>query len=141
MAGDRVGDGADAQAIIEQIERDDVQTVDFRFTDLRGRWQHYGFAAIPTCSRQANAAWQMISVLTLNLVRSFQIHVGAARRGRSWKRTFDYVLPSLQTLRFELIHQPARLLRPAGRAQLRFAAAPAARRRIREVEQRLKRVA
>lgn len=45
MAGDKVGDGADAQAILEQIERDGVQTVDFRFTDLRGRWQHYGFAA------------------------------------------------------------------------------------------------
>ncbi len=103
--------------------------------------QHYGFAAIPTCSRQANAAWQMISVLTLNLVRSFQIQIGAARRRRTWKRTFDYVFQSMQTLRFELIHQPARIVRPAGRAQLRFATAPAARRKIRDAEQRLKRAA
>lgn len=72
---------------------------------------HVAFAAIPTNDRMANSAWQMLSALTLNLVRSFQIAAGAAPRRRTWKRTFDYVFPSLQTLRFELIHQPARLAR------------------------------
>ena len=33
---------ADAAAILEQIRADDVRTVDFRFTDLRGQWQHLG---------------------------------------------------------------------------------------------------
>src|ERR671919_98927 len=36
---------SDPQAVLEQIRRDGIQTVDFRFTDLRGRWQHFGFAA------------------------------------------------------------------------------------------------
>ena len=36
---------SDSQAVLEQIRRDGIQTVDFRFTDLRGRWQHFGFAA------------------------------------------------------------------------------------------------
>ncbi len=43
---------SDPQAILEQIRRDGVQTVDFRFTDLRGRWQHFGFAAGGVTERQ-----------------------------------------------------------------------------------------
>lgn len=103
--------------------------------------QTVGFAAIPTNQRWANAAWQQLSVLTLNLVRSFQIATGAARRPRSWKRTFAYVFPSLQTERFELIHQPARLVRPAGRLQLRFAVSERARRRIETAQRYLQRAA
>jgi Transposase DDE domain group 1 len=103
--------------------------------------QHYGFAAIPTNDRGANAVWQQLCVLTLNLVRSFQIALGAPRRARTLKRTYDYVFSSLQTLRFELIHQPARLVRPAGRAELRFAVSTRARERIRQVERRLQRAA
>ena len=103
--------------------------------------QHCGFAAIPTNDRMANAAWQQLSVLTLNLVRSFQIALGATRRPRTLKRTYDYVFSSLQTLRFELIHQPARLVRPAGRPELRFAAAPRAREKLLQAERRLQRAA
>lgn len=103
--------------------------------------QHAGFAAIPSADRYANAAWQMLSVLTLNLVRSFQIASGAVRRPRSWRRTFAFVFPSLATLRFELLHQPARLVRPGGRAELRFAVATPARRRIQRVQRHLRRAA
>ena len=98
---------------------------------------HCAFDAIPTNDRHANSAWQMLSVLTLNLVRSFQIHLGAPRRPRTWKRTYAYEFQSLQTLRFELIDQPARLLRPHGRLQLRFAVAPAGRVRITRALERL----
>ena len=35
----------DALSILKRIEQDDIQSIDFRFTDLRGRWQHVGFAA------------------------------------------------------------------------------------------------
>jgi hypothetical protein len=100
-----------------------------------------GFAAIPTNDRYANAAWQLLCALTLNLVRSFQIATGAARRPRSRKRTFDYVFQSLSTLRFELIHQPARLVRPAGRLQLRFAVAPRARSHIERCQRAIERLA
>ena len=89
----------------------------------------------------ANSAWQLLSVLALNLMRYFQITLGAKQRGRTWKRTFDYVFPSMQTVRFELIQQPARLVRPKGRPELRFAASPAARRRIEAAECALARAA
>ncbi len=104
------------------------------FAELK---QHFGFAAIPTNDPQANSAWQLISVLALNLVRYFQITVGARERGRTWKRTFDYVFQSMQTLRFELIQQPVRLVRPQGRPELRFAASPAGRKRIEAAERAL----
>ena len=90
--------------------------------------QQLAFDAIPTNDWQANSLWQQVSALTHNLVRSFQLYTGAAKRANSWKRTCAYVFQSLQTLRFELIHQPARLVRPQGRTQLRFA--PPTRRRI-----------
>jgi hypothetical protein len=99
------------------------------------------FEAIPTNDRYANAAWQLLSALTLNLVRSFQIETGAARRPRTLKRTFDYVFKSLATLRFELIYQPVRLVRPGGRSQLRFAVSPRARSLVRRCERAVQRLA
>ena len=36
---------SDAQAVLDLIRREDVKTVDFRFTDLRGQWQHIGLPA------------------------------------------------------------------------------------------------
>jgi hypothetical protein len=100
-----------------------------------------GFEAIPTNDRYANAAWQLLSALTLNLVRSFQIDTGAARRPRTLKRTFDYLFQSLATLRFELIHQPVRLARPNGCPQLRFSVSPRAQERIRRCEGAVQRLA
>ena len=58
--------------------------------------------------------WQQLGVLTQNLVRAFQLCTGALPRKNSWKRTTHFVFASLQTERFEFIHQPARLVRPAG---------------------------
>src|SRR5688572_13845570 len=34
----------DVQAVLERLQSDGVQTVDVRFTDLRGQWQHIGVA-------------------------------------------------------------------------------------------------
>jgi hypothetical protein len=103
--------------------------------------QNFAFDVVPTNDRMANSAWQLISVLTMNLMRSFQIAMGAKPRRRSWKRTFEYVFQSMQTLRFELIQQPLRLVRPAGRPELRFAVPPEVRRRIQHVQDRLQRAA
>jgi hypothetical protein len=99
------------------------------------------FATIPTNGRYANAAWQLLSVLTLNLIRSFQITTGAARRPRTRKRTFAYVFQSLATMRFELIHQPVRIARPSGRPQLRFAVSPTAQSQIRRCERAIQQLA
>jgi hypothetical protein len=103
--------------------------------------QSLAFDAIPSRDRQTNALWQQIAVLTHNLVRSFQLCLGAPARPRSRKRTFDYVFRSLQTLRFTLIHQPARLVRPAGRGELRFAVSPHTRREIEHAERCISRAA
>ena len=73
----------------------------------------------------------------MNVMRSFQLALGAQRRGRTWKRTFDYVFQSMQTVRFELIAQPLRFVRPAGRPELRFAVSPKARRRIERAQRYL----
>jgi len=35
----------DAKAVVERLQSEAVQTVDVRFTDLRGQWQHLGLAA------------------------------------------------------------------------------------------------
>jgi hypothetical protein len=100
--------------------------------------RNLGFAAIPTRDRMANAAWQMLCVLALNLVRSFQLRLGAVRRPRTWKRTFGFVFESVQTLRFELIHQPARLVRPQGKLELRYAVSEPVRQRIVRIQHRLR---
>jgi hypothetical protein len=81
--------------------------------------------------------WLQISALTHNLVRSFQFAVGAPRRIHSWKRTYAYVFESLQTLRFTLIQQPARIVRPAGRPDLRFSVSQATRCRIEQIHRRI----
>ncbi|HME72322.1 MAG TPA: IS1380 family transposase [Myxococcota bacterium] len=76
--------------------------------------QQLAFDAIPSHDLQANALWQQLSVLTHSLVRSFQLFLGAPARPRSRKRTVLFVFRSLQTLRFTLFDQPARIVRPAG---------------------------
>ena len=103
--------------------------------------QHLAFDAIPTNEWGANSAWQLISGLTLNLIRQFQLRTGAPVRSNGRKRTYRFVLQSLRTLRFELIHLPAKLARPGGRQELRIAAPPAARHRIMEVLDALEAVA
>jgi DDE family transposase len=103
--------------------------------------QQLAFDAIPSHDLQANALWQQLSVLTHNLVRSFQLFLGAPVRPRSRKRTFLFVFRSLQTLRFTLFDQPARIVRPAGRAELRFAVSLLTQRRIENAARRLQRAA
>jgi hypothetical protein len=103
--------------------------------------QGVAFDAIPTNDRNANAAWQMLSVLALNLVRSFQIATGAPERPRTSKRTYAYVFQALKTMRFELFHQPVRLVRPGGVPALRFAVSSRARERIQAVQRHLDRAA
>ena len=103
--------------------------------------QYLAFEAIPTRDRVANAVWQQISVLTHNLVRAFQLAAGAPRRPHTRKRTCLHRYESLQTLRFTLIDQPLRLVRPAGRSELRFSVSRRTRRRIERVSQQIKRAA
>jgi hypothetical protein len=103
--------------------------------ELKGQ---LAFDAIPSHNHQTNALWQQLAVLTHNLVRSFQLCLSAPVRARTRKRTFLFRFASLQTLRFLVIDQPARIVRPAGRAQLRFAVSPTTRRRLEDAERRIR---
>jgi hypothetical protein len=99
--------------------------------------QHLAFATVATNDWDANSTWQLLSAITHNLVRQFQIETGAKQRPNGRKRTYRFQLPSVRTLRFELIHLPARIARPQGKSELRIAAAPHSRKRIREIERKL----
>jgi hypothetical protein len=105
------------------------------FAELKGQW---ALDTVPTRHYSANSAWQQIAVLGHNLLRNFQLQTLATKKPRSRKRTCGYLLHSLKTIRFKLIHQPARLVKPQGYSVLRFSVAPPAKKLIEFIEQRLK---
>ena len=76
------------------------------------------FDTIPTQNYAANSAWQILVVLTHNLLTSFQISTRATRRHRTRKATAIFDLRSIRTLRRELFNKAGILQHPAGRAML-----------------------
>ncbi len=79
------------------------------------------FHSVPTQTYAANSAWQQLVVLAHNLLTNFQLETGAPQRRRTRKHTVLPLLQSVQTLRFELVHRAAQLVRPGGRRRLRLA--------------------
>ena len=73
------------------------------------------FHSVPTQAYAANSAWQQLMVLAHNLLTNFQLETGAPQRRRSRKHTVVPLLQTVQTLRVELFHRAALLVRPAGR--------------------------
>jgi len=90
--------------------------------ELKGE---FALDVVPTRHYGANCAWQQLSVLAYNLVRSFQLDTIAPPRRRSRKRTYSYVLRSMRTLRFLVVARAGRLTRIGGRNVLRLAPNPA----------------
>jgi hypothetical protein len=86
--------------------------------ELKGE---FALDVVPTNHYGANSAWQQLSVLAHNLVRSFQLDTGAAPRPRSRKRTYAFLFRSMRTLRFLVITRAGRVTRIGGRARLRLA--------------------
>jgi hypothetical protein len=99
------------------------------------------FHNVPTNAYAANSAWQQLVALAHNLLTNFQIDTGAHERTRTRKHTVLHLLQTVQTLRFEVFHRAAILLRPNGVTQLRLADNPATRQRFRRIEQAMARVA
>jgi hypothetical protein len=95
--------------------------------------QHLAFDTIPTHDWDANSTWQLISALTHNVFRQFQITTTAIRRANGRKRTYRWVLESLRTFRYEVLNLPAKLAMPAGRTELRIAASEDTQKRIGEI--------
>jgi hypothetical protein len=81
----------------------------------------YAFDTVPTQKYAANSTWQILSMLTHNLVTNFQIETGAARRGRTAKRSPLFHLKSIRTLRYEMLNRAGIVQRPGGRATLTLA--------------------
>jgi hypothetical protein len=89
------------------------------FAELKGE---FALDVIPTNHYGANSAWQQLSILAHNLLRSFQLHSAlASPKPRSRKRTYAYRIASMKTLRFLFINRAARLARISGRKVLRLA--------------------
>ena len=80
---------------------------------------------VPTNHYGANSAWQQLSVLAHNLMRSFQLATLATPKPRSRKRTYAYRFRSLRTLRFLLVARAGRLTRIRDRQVLRLTHNPA----------------
>ena len=91
------------------------------FAELKGE---FAFDAVPTNHYGANSAWQQISVLAHNLLRSFQLHTLAVEKPRSRKHTSGYLLRNLRTLRFLLIARAGRICRIGGCQVLRLSENP-----------------
>jgi len=85
--------------------------------ELKGE---FALDVVPTRHYGANCAWQQLSVLAHNLIRSFQLDTLAAPKPRSRKRTYTYLIRSMRTLRFLLIARAGRLTRIGGRHVLRL---------------------
>jgi hypothetical protein len=89
--------------------------------ELKGE---FALDVVPTNHYRANSAWQQLSVLAHNLLRSFQLQTLATPKPRSRKRTYAYTLRSMRTLRFLLIASAGRLARIGGRQVLRMTQNP-----------------
>jgi Transposase DDE domain group 1 len=105
------------------------------FAELKGEW---ALDVVPTHHYGANSAWQQISILGHNLIRNFQLQTLATQKPRTRKRTYLFFLQSLKTLRFKLIHQPARIVKPQGYCVLRFSVAQPVQTLIQMIDQKLK---
>jgi hypothetical protein len=90
--------------------------------ELKGE---FALDVVPTRHYGANSAWQQLSVLAHNLIRSFQLDTLAIPKPRSRKRTYTYLIRSMRTLRFLLVTRAGRLTRIGGRHVLRLAHNPA----------------
>jgi len=87
------------------------------FAELKGE---FALDVVPTKHYAANSAWQQLSILAHNLIRSFQLETLAEPKPRSRKRTYAYLFRSMRTLRFLLIARAGRLTRLGGRNVLRL---------------------
>ena len=97
----------------------------------------FAFDCVPTSHYGANSAWQMLSVLAFNLMKSFQVATIASTRSRSRKRRTVYGLEMIQTQRFTWINRAGCLIFPAGRLTLDVGTSPEVKNRFIQISERL----
>jgi hypothetical protein len=101
----------------------------------------FAFDTVPTAHYGANSAWQAISVMAFNLMKSFQVATGAAERGRSRKRRTIFALETIQTLRYKWLNRAGTLVCPHGQPTLDVGTTADIRKRFELIAQRLPRAA
>ena len=99
------------------------------------------FDTVPTNHYGANRAWQQLSVMALNLLRRFQVEVGAEKRSRSRKRTYLHVFESIKSARFKWLNVAGRLVTTDGTRRLRLTDVAAVRKRYESLEGGLRKAA
>jgi hypothetical protein len=99
--------------------------------------EEFALDVVPTRHYGANSAWQQLSILAHNLIRSFQLDTLATPKPRSRKRTSTYLIRSMRTLRFLLVSRAGRLTRIGGRHVLRLAHNPATEALYAQIDHRL----
>jgi len=102
--------------------------------ELKGE---FAFDVVPSRQYGANSAWQQISILAHNLMKSFQLETLAPAKARSRKRTATHLLRNMRTLRFEVIARAGRLCRPDGRQVLRVPRNPTTQQLYDDIIERL----
>jgi hypothetical protein len=102
--------------------------------ELKGE---FALDVVPTRHYGANSAWQQLSILAYNLIRSFQLDTLATPKPRSRKRTYAYLFRSMRTLRFLVVARAGRLTRIGGRQVLRLTENPATKALYSQIAQRL----
>ena len=67
-----------------------------------------GFRSVVTNDSDANSTWQLLSALSHNLVRDFQVATKTASRcSNTRKRTYRFRFESLRTVPFTLLSLPS----------------------------------
>jgi hypothetical protein len=108
------------------------------YAELKGG---FAFDCLPSRRYAANSAWQMLSVLAFNLMRSMQVATTSTRRSPNRTRRTLYRLASIQTLRYQFIGRAGIVVRPKGRATLDVGDTPKVAAVFREIAQALARAA
>ncbi len=104
------------------------------FAELKGE---FALDVVPTKHYAANSAWQQLSILAHNLIRSFQLDTLAMPKPRSRKRTYGYLFRSMRTLRFLVIARAGRVVQNGRRTVLRLAHNPATESLYAQIAQRI----
>src|SRR5262245_22501146 len=102
--------------------------------ELKGE---FALDVVPTNHYGANSAWQQLSVLAHNLIRSFQLYTVAEPTRLARKRTYAFLFLGMRPLRFLVIARAGRIARIGGRTRLRLAQNPSVQRLYERLEHAL----
>lgn len=108
------------------------------YAELKGG---FAFDCLPSRRYAANSAWQMLSVLAFNLMRSMQVATTSSKRTPNRKRRVLYRLASIQTMRYQFISRAGIVVRPGGRPTLDVGDTPRVTAVFKEIAQALARAA